>query len=53
MGTHNLCFVQEGEENQNFYLKVFIFGGKVFSIFEYACFHNGWFSNCPIYSAAC
>ena len=24
-----------------FYLKIFIFGGKIFSICEYACFRNG------------
>ena len=24
-----------------FYLKIFIFGGKFFCIFELACFHNG------------
>ena len=25
---------------QNYYLKIFIFGGKIFSVFEKACFHN-------------
>ena len=33
--THNLCFEQKYEECQIFfYLKMFIFGGKIFSIFE-------------------
>ena len=41
MSTHNLCFEQKYEKYQNFYLKSFIFfGGKIFSIFEYACFCN-------------
>ena len=25
-----------------FYLKIFIFGGKIFSVFEEACFRNGY-----------
>ena len=33
--THNLCFEEKYETYQNFYLKIFIFGGKIFSIFEY------------------
>ena len=37
----NLCFEQKHEKYQNFYMKIFIFfGGKIFSIFEYACFRN-------------
>ena len=32
--THNLCFEQKYEKYQNFYLKIFIFSGKIFSIFE-------------------
>ena len=33
--THNLCFEQKYEKNQNFYLKIFLFfWGKIFSIFE-------------------
>ena len=31
---HNLCFEQKYEKYQNFYLKIFIFGGKIFSMFE-------------------
>ena len=31
---HYLCFEQKYEKYQNFYLKIFIFGGKMFSIFE-------------------
>ena len=38
MPTHNLCFEQEYEEIRIFYLKIFIFRGKIFSIFEQACF---------------
>ena len=37
---HNLCFEQKYEKYQNFYLKIFIFGGQIFSIFELACFRN-------------
>ena len=32
--THNLCFQQKYEKYQNFYLKIFIFGDKIFNIFE-------------------
>ena len=34
--THNLCLGQKYEKYQKFffYLKIFIFGGKIFSIFE-------------------
>ena len=33
--THNLCFEQEFEKYQNFYLKIFLFWyGKFFNIFE-------------------
>ena len=39
MNTHNLCFEQKYEKYQNFYL-IFFFGGKIFSIFEQACFRN-------------
>ena len=38
--THNLCFEQKYEKYQNFYLKIFIFGGKILNIFEKACFRN-------------
>ena len=38
--THNLCFEQKYEKYQNFYLKIFIFSGKIFSIFEQASFRN-------------
>ena len=39
--THNLCFEQKNEKYQIFfYLKIFIFGGKIFIIFEEACFRN-------------
>ena len=37
---HNLCFEQKYVKYQNFYLKIFIFGGKILSIFELACFCN-------------
>ena len=40
MGTHNLCFEQKYKKYQSFYLKIFFSGGKIFSIFEYACFPN-------------
>ena len=30
---------------RTFYLKTFIFGGKIFNIFELACFRNGM-KNC-------
>ena len=32
MSTHNLCFEQkyEKKKNQNFYLKISFFGGKIF-----------------------
>ena len=41
MSTHNLCFEQKYEKYQIFYPKIFIFfGGKIFSIFEEACFPN-------------
>ena len=33
--THNLCFEQKYEKYQNFYLKMFMFGGEIFNIFEY------------------
>ena len=39
--THNPCFEQKYEKYQNFYLTIFIFGGKIFTIFELACFRNG------------
>ena len=32
--THNLYFEQKYEKYQNFYLKIFIFCGKIFSIFQ-------------------
>ena len=32
--AHNLCFEQKYEKYPKFYLKIFIFGGKIFSIFE-------------------
>ena len=38
--THNLCFEQKYEKYQNFYLKIFSFGGEIFIIFEKACFRN-------------
>ena len=38
MSTHNLCFEQKYEEYQNFLYEVF--DGKIFSIFEQACFRN-------------
>ena len=42
MSTHNLCFEQKYKKYQNFCLKIFnFFGGKIFSIFEKACFRNG------------
>ena len=34
MSTHNLCFEQEYEKYQNFYLKLSVFGGEIFNIFE-------------------
>ena len=42
MSTHNLCFEQKYKKYQNFLSENFIsVGGKIFSIFEYACFCNG------------
>ena len=38
--THNVCYEQKYEEYQNFYLKIFNFSGKIFRIFEQACFRN-------------
>ena len=35
--TQNLCLEQKCETYPNFYLKIFIFGGNTFSIFEKAC----------------
>ena len=42
MSTHNLCFEQKYEKYQNFLSENFhfFFGGKIFCIFEYACFLN-------------
>ena len=35
MSTHNPCFEQKYEKNiRTFYLKIFVFGSKMFSIFE-------------------
>ena len=39
--TYNLCFEQKYEKYQNFILKFSFFGGKIFSIFELACFRYG------------
>ena len=42
MSTHNLCFEQKYEKYQNFSSENFqFFGGKIFNIFEKACFRNG------------
>ena len=39
--THNLCFEQKHEKYQNFLCeKLPFFSCKIFSVFEYACFHN-------------
>ena len=39
--THNLCFEQKYEKYQNFLSENFpIYGGKIFSILEPACFRN-------------
>ena len=39
--THNLCSEQKYEKYQIFfYLKIFLFGCKMFNIFELACFRN-------------
>ena len=39
--THNLCFEQKSEKYQNLLSEIFhSFGGKIFSIFEKACFRN-------------
>ena len=39
--THNLCFEQKYEKYQNFLSeKLSLFGGTIFSGFEYACFRN-------------
>ena len=39
MSTHNLCFMQKYEKYQNFLSQIFnYFAGKIFSIFELACF---------------
>ena len=41
MSTHNLCFEQKYEKYENFLSENFpFFGGKIFSIFELACFRN-------------
>ena len=40
MSTHNLRFEQKYEKYKVFYLFFLFFGGKIFSIFEYACFRN-------------
>ena len=46
--THNLCFEKKYEKYQNFYLKICIFRGKIFSIFEWACFRNeSWLNKAP------
>ena len=46
MSTHNVCFEQKFEKYQNFLSENFHFyGGKIFSTFEQACFHNVQFSN--------
>ena len=37
----NLCVEQKYEKYQNFLSENFQFGGKIFSIFEYACFRSG------------
>ena len=52
MSTHNLCFEQKYEKYQNFYLKIFIFGGRIFSIFELACFPNGCSSTLKFYGTS-
>ena len=36
--SHNLCFEQKYENYQNFYLKIFISGGKLFSLIYKASF---------------
>ena len=42
--THNLCFWAEIWKISDFVVwKFSFFGGKIFSIFEYACFCNGIF----------
>ena len=39
--THNLCFVQKYEKYLNLLSQIFnYFAGKIFSIFEKACFRN-------------
>ena len=39
--THNRCFEQKYEKYQNFLSeKLPFFGGKIFSVFEQACFRN-------------
>ena len=39
MSTHNLCFEQKYEKYQKFLCeKLPFFGGKIFSVFEQACF---------------
>ena len=41
--THNVCFEQKYVKYRIFYLIFFLFfDGKIFSIFEYACFRNGY-----------
>ena len=42
MSTHNLCFEQKYEKkiSEFFYLKILVFGGEIFCIFEKVCFRN-------------
>ena len=41
MSTHNICVEQKYEKYQIFFIWKFSFlGGKVFNIFELACFRN-------------
>ena len=43
MSTHNLCFEQKYDKYQNFSSENFhFFGGKIFSIFDSACFRNAY-----------
>ena len=50
MGTHNLCFEQKYEIYQNVLSEnLSFFGGKIFSVFEKACFRNAYSRSAVIF----